>query len=71
LLQAHTKPGSALLRKLRTANPLLRVISTSAAGAPGALPADMPGNAAVHLPKPFALSTLLLRARSLLDAAGV
>lgn len=68
LLQAHTKSGGALVRRLHAANPQLRVISTSAAGTPGALPHDLPAAAMVHLPKPFALSTLLLRARSLLDA---
>ena len=71
LLQAHTKAGAALVRRLHAANPRLRVISTSAAGAAGALPPDLPPGAAVHLPKPFALSTVLLRARSLLDTAGV
>jgi two-component system cell cycle sensor histidine kinase/response regulator CckA len=71
LLQAHTKGGTALVRRLHAANRRLRVISTSAAGAPGALPADLPPGAAVHLPKPFALSTVLLRARSLLDTAAV
>ena len=71
LLQAHTKAGLALVRRLHAANPRLRVISTSAAGTPGAIPSDLPPGSAVHLPKPFALSTLLLRARSLLDTAGV
>jgi two-component system cell cycle sensor histidine kinase/response regulator CckA len=71
LLQAHTKPGAALVRRLHATNPRLRVISTSTAGTSGALPADLPSGAAVHLPKPFALSTLLLRARSLLDTAAV
>jgi two-component system cell cycle sensor histidine kinase/response regulator CckA len=70
LLQAHTKSGAALVRRLHAGNPRLRVISTSAAGTPGALPPDLPAGASVHLPKPFALSTLLLRARSLLDTAA-
>jgi PAS domain S-box-containing protein len=71
LLQAHTDKGAALLRRLHAANPRLRVISTSAAATPGAVPTDLPAGVVVHLPKPFALSTLLLRARRLLDAAGV
>jgi two-component system cell cycle sensor histidine kinase/response regulator CckA len=70
LLQAHTKAGAALVRKLSAGNPRLRVISTSAAGTPAAVPPDLPPGSVVHLPKPFALSTLLLRARSLLDTAG-
>ena len=71
LLQSHTKAGAALVRRLHAANPRLRVVSTSAASAPGAIPADLPAGAVVHLPKPFALSTLLLKARSLLDTAAV
>jgi CheY-like chemotaxis protein len=70
LLQAHTRPGAALVRRLYALNPRLRVISTSAAGTPGALPPDLAPGAMVHLPKPFALSTLLLKARRLLDTAA-
>jgi CheY-like chemotaxis protein len=69
LLHSHTKAGAALVRRLHAANPRLRVISTSA-NSPGTLLPDFPAGALVHLPKPFALSTLLLKARGLLDAAG-
>jgi two-component system cell cycle sensor histidine kinase/response regulator CckA len=70
LLHSHTKAGAALVRRLHAANPRLRVVSTSA-GAPLQLLPDFPAGALVHLPKPFALSTLLLKARSLLDTAAV
>jgi len=69
LVHSHTKAGAALVRRLHAVNPRLRVISTSSA-APGVLLPDFPPGALVHLPKPFALSTLLLKARGLLDAAG-
>lgn len=71
LMHSHTKAGAALVRRLYAANPRLRVISTSAAGTPGVLLPDLPAGSMVHLPKPFALSTLLLKARSLLDTAAV
>jgi CheY-like chemotaxis protein len=70
LLHSHTKSGAALVRRLHAANPRLRVISTSAQAPLQQLP-DFPPGALVHLPKPFALSTLLLKARSLLDTAAV
>jgi len=69
LVHSHTRAGASLVRRLHAANPRLRVISTSTA-TPGVLLPDFPPRALVHLPKPFALSTLLLKARSLLDAAG-
>lgn len=67
--QSHTKAGAALVRRLHAANPTLRLISTSAAS-PAALLADFPPAALVHLPKPFALSKLLLQIRTLLDTTG-
>jgi two-component system cell cycle sensor histidine kinase/response regulator CckA len=70
LLHSHTKAGAALVRRLQAANPRLRVISTSAHSPLQFLP-DFPAGALVHLPKPFALSVLLLKARSLLDTAAV
>jgi two-component system cell cycle sensor histidine kinase/response regulator CckA len=71
LVHSHTKAGAALARRLRARNPRLRVISTSAAGTAGAILPDFPTGTMVHLPKPFALSTLMLKARSLLDTAAV
>lgn len=71
LLQVHTEKGAALLRRLHATNPNLRVISTSVTAPTKAVLGGLPAGAVVHLPKPFALSTLLLRARRLLDTAGV
>ena len=58
-----------LVRRIHAGSPGLRVISTSAAP-PTALLPDFPAGTLVHLPKPFALSTLLLKARGLLDMAA-
>jgi two-component system cell cycle sensor histidine kinase/response regulator CckA len=68
LAPGGTKAGTALVRRMRATLPRLRVISTSAAP-PTALLPDFPAGTLVHLPKPFALSTLLLKARGLLDMA--
>jgi len=67
LLPSSTKPGAALVRKLHAANPRLRLICTAAEPLPAHL-ADFPRKSTVHLPKPFALSTLLQSVRTLLDA---
>ncbi|MSU45746.1 MAG: response regulator [Lacunisphaera sp.] len=67
LIQSCTKEGAALVRRLHANYPELRLICTS----PEALPVnqhEVPRHAIIHLPKPFALSTLLVRARGLLDA---
>ena len=69
LAPGGTKAGAALVRRIHAASPRLRVISTSAAP-PTALLPDFPAGTLVHLPKPFALSTLLLKARGLLDMAA-
>ena len=69
LLLAHcnTRASCALVRRLYTSNHGLRLISTAAESPEAVLP-DFPRKALVHLPKPFALSTLLVKARGLLDA---
>ena len=69
LAPGGTKAGAVLVRRMRATQPRLRVISTSAAP-PTALLSEFPAGSLVHLPKPFALSTLLLKARGLLDAAA-
>jgi CheY-like chemotaxis protein len=69
LAPGGTKAGSALVRRIHAGSPDLRVISTSAAPPTALLPEFRVGTL-VHLPKPFALSTLLLKARGLLDMAG-
>lgn len=69
LAPGGTKAGAAFVRRMRATLPRLRVISTSAAPPVSILP-EFPIGTLVHLPKPFALSTLLLKARGLLDTAG-
>ncbi len=67
LIQSCTKEGAALVRRLHVALPGLRLICTS----PEALtpsPHTVPRRALIHLPKPFALSSLLRSVRLLLDA---
>jgi PAS domain S-box-containing protein len=62
-----TKPGVDSLRQLLAANAGLRVLSTAAE-----MPV-LPGLAAAngaHLPKPFALSSLLTKVRAMLDAGA-
>ncbi|HKB56700.1 MAG TPA: ATP-binding protein [Lacunisphaera sp.] len=66
LAYCNTRASRALVRKLYTSNHGLRLISTSAESPETVLP-DFPRKALVHLPKPFALSTLLVKARGLLD----
>jgi two-component system cell cycle sensor histidine kinase/response regulator CckA len=71
LVIAHcsSRAGAALVKKMQTANGRLRLICTSTE-APGRVLLDFPAKALVHLPKPFALSTLLRTVRTLLDAGG-
>jgi len=57
-------PTAALLQRLYTANPQLRIICTAAAK-PGWK--KIPQHQTAHLPKPFALSALLTRVRALFD----
>jgi nitrogen-specific signal transduction histidine kinase/CheY-like chemotaxis protein len=66
LLPATGKTGLALVRQLHTANPRLRLVSTAAESPASVLPGFPPKNS-FHLPKPFALSTLLRSVRTLLD----
>ncbi|MDB6115629.1 MAG: Blue-light-activated protein [Lacunisphaera sp.] len=69
IVHSGTKSGGALVRKLHAANRGLRLITTSAQPPDDSL-ADLPRQNLAHLPKPFALSTLLRNVRTLLDAGG-
>jgi len=69
LIQSCSKEGGRLVRQLHEEWPELRLICTSAKALPVSLH-FVPASATVHLPKPFALSTLLHKARSLLDTVG-
>jgi two-component system cell cycle sensor histidine kinase/response regulator CckA len=64
IIDAGPGPATAFLHKLLKAQPRLRVICT--APVPPDLPAFSPA-ALAHLPKPFALSSLLAKTRGLLD----
>ncbi|MDI1337167.1 MAG: ATP-binding protein [Lacunisphaera sp.] len=67
LAQSCTKDGAALVRQLHAGRPGIRLICTS----PALLAVNLhevPRSATIHLPKPFALSTLLRGVRTLLDA---
>ena len=67
LIQSCTKEGATLVRRLHAALPGLRLICTSPeAKTPS--PHTVPRKSLIHLPKPFALSTLLRSVRTLLDA---
>jgi nitrogen-specific signal transduction histidine kinase/CheY-like chemotaxis protein len=57
-------PGTAFLQRLYKANPQLRIICTAAAQPELQ---SVPDRHTAHLPKPFALSSLLTRVRSLFD----
>jgi len=66
LIQSCTKEGATLVRRLHAALPGLRLICTSPeAKTPS--PHTVPRKSLIHLPKPFALSTLLRSVRTLLD----
>ncbi len=69
LLMVDCRVGQAseLARRMHGRNPQLRVLSLSM-DAPVAGFQDFPPNTVAHLPKPFALSTLLRSVRQLLDA---
>ncbi len=69
LIQSCTKEGGELVRLLHTANPRLRLVCTSTHPLPVSLH-NVPRSATIHLPKPFALSTLVRGVRSLLDTAA-
>jgi len=71
LLMVDCRAGQAseLARRMLARNPKLRVISLSV-DAPVAGFENFPPNTVGHLPKPFALSTLLRTVRQLLDAPG-
>ena len=67
LTSSSTKAAMALVHSLHAVNSGLRLLSTAAERPPNGLP-DFPSKAMIHLPKPFALSTLLQSVRRLLDA---
>ena len=69
IVHSGTKAGSTLVRKLHAANRGLRLITTSAQPPEEAL-VTLLNKSLAHLPKPFALSTLLRSVRNLLDAGG-
>ena len=71
LLMVDCRAGQAseLARRMLARNPKLRVISLSV-DAPVAGFENFPPHTVGHLPKPFALSTLLRTVRQLLDAPG-
>lgn len=64
IIDAVTGPGTAFLQKLFKANRKLRVICTAAVKADRS---GLPDRYVAHLPKPFALSSLLSKVRGLLD----
>ena len=64
-----SRAAVALMKKLLAANGRLRLVCTSQETPGKALPA-FPAKACAHLPKPFALSTLLRTVRALLDSGG-
>jgi hypothetical protein len=67
LIQSCTKEGASLVRKLHAVQDGLRLICTSPE-AKSPSPHAIPRQSLIHLPKPFALSTLLRNVRTLLDA---
>jgi PAS domain S-box-containing protein len=66
MAQCNTRAAIALVRSLRHEHPRLRLICTSSEPPVNLLP-DFPADALLHRPKPFALSTLLVSVRALLD----
>jgi len=64
IIDAGDGKAAVLLGKFAAASHRLRVISTAATKPSWP---EIPGHAVAHLPKPFALSSLLTRARDLLD----
>jgi signal transduction histidine kinase/CheY-like chemotaxis protein len=69
MVDCRASLASELAKRILARNPKLRVLSLSA-DAPVAGFQDFPPNTVGHLPKPFALSTLLRAVRQLLDAPG-
>lgn len=69
LMDCGAEQAAALARQLREANPRLKVLGVSVAAPAAALP-DFPAKALGHLPKPFALSTLLRTVRGMFDGLG-
>ena len=67
LITSLTRPGDRLAPALHAAVPGLRVLSTATPRHPVSL-AGLPRSRWAHLPKPYALNTLLQAVRSLLDA---
>ncbi len=67
LANCDVRAVAALMHGLHAKNQALRLISVSAESPAAALPEFSP-KAVVHLPKPFALSKLVLSVRTLLDA---
>jgi PAS domain S-box-containing protein len=67
VIDANSGPAGTLLNDLRPANRQLKVLSLSASPPTAARRALSP-QAVEHLPKPFALSTLMHKVRALLDA---
>jgi two-component system cell cycle sensor histidine kinase/response regulator CckA len=67
LINCDDRAVAALMHLLHARNPALRLISISAESPAAALPEFSP-EAVMHLPKPFALSKLVLSVRTLLDA---
>lgn len=69
IVHSGTRAGSSLVRQLHAGNRGLRLITTSAQP-PDDDVAGIARKRLAHLPKPFALSTLLRHVRSLLDAGS-
>jgi PAS domain S-box-containing protein len=67
LIQSCSKEGAELVQQLYSNYRDLRLICTSTDPLPVNLH-EVPKKATIHLPKPFALSTLLRHVRTLLDA---
>ncbi len=67
IADTSSKAGVEGLRRLLEANPALRILST--ATEPPVLAGLTAANGA-HLPKPFALSSLLMKVRAMLDAGA-
>ncbi|MDI1248146.1 MAG: ATP-binding protein [Lacunisphaera sp.] len=69
ITNCSSRAAVALMKKMLAANSRLRLVCTSQETPAKILPA-FPAKAWAHLPKPFALSTLLRTVRALLDAGG-
>jgi len=65
IIDTGSGAATAFLQKLRKASPELRVICTAAVWPAGT---GFSEHQAAHLPKPFALSSLLTKVRTMLDA---